>query len=156
MNDDLGLREGFSMEEKPVSLENNKKIARRLTELLDQGNEAQLMAILSADFVSHFAGLPQPLDRQHYIQANQAAREAFGDLRRTVEDLVAEGDRVALRITARGTHTGMFRGILATGKYTEISGIVIRRIAGEQIIEEWVVNDQLGLLQQLGLIPNAS
>ncbi len=135
-----------------MSIESNKEIARRLTRLLDHDDKQQIMEILSPDFVSHFAGLPQPLGREQYIQVNHMAKLAFNDLSRTVEDLVAEGDRVVLRITARGTHTGLFQGKPGTGKITKISGITIRRIVDGKIVEEWVVNDQLGLLQQLGII----
>ena len=134
-----------------MSIESNKEIARRLTRLLDHDDKEQIMEILSADFVSHFAGVPQPLNREQYIQVNHMAKLAFNDLSRSVEDLVAEGDQVAVRITARGTHTGLFQGIPGTGKITKISGIAIRRILNGKIVEEWVVNDQLGLLQQLGI-----
>jgi steroid delta-isomerase-like uncharacterized protein len=134
-----------------MSIENNKELARRLTQLLDRDDVEQIEQLLAPEFVSHFAGLSQPLNREQYIQVNQAARSAFSDLSRTVEDLIAEGDKVTLRITARGTHTGIFQGIAASGKKTEITGIAIRRIVDGKIVEEWVVNDQLGLMQQLGI-----
>lgn len=134
-----------------MSIDKNKEIARRLTRLLDQEDVEQLKELLSSDFVSHFAGLPQPLNRDQYIQVNHTARSAFSDLTRTVEDLIAEADKVTVRITARGTHTGVFQGIPATGKKTEITGIAIRRIEAGKIVEEWVINDQLGLMQQLGV-----
>lgn len=140
-----------------MSIETNKAIARRLTELLDHNDESELNAILSPDFISHFAGQPQPLNRLMYLQVNRMAKAAFNDLHRTVEDLIAEGDKVVVRITARGTHTGPFQGFVPTGKLTKISGIAIRRIVDDKIVEEWVVNDQLGLLQQLGIVkPPAS
>ena len=135
-----------------MSSETNKALARRLTEALDEGNADELRELLSPDFVSHFGGLPQPLNREQYIQVNTMARAAFADLKRTVVDLIAEGDKVAVRITARGTHTGTFQGIAATGKRTEITGIAIRQIAEGKIVAEWVINDQLGLQQQLGVI----
>ena len=135
-----------------MSIESNKAIARKLTELLDLGDENKLKDILSPDFISHFAGLPEPLDREQYIMVNHAAKTAFADLNRTVEDVIAESDKVTVRITARGTHTGVFQGVVGTGKLTKISGIAIRRIAEGKITEEWVVNDQLGLLQQLGIV----
>jgi len=134
-----------------MSIETNKEIARQLTQLLDREDVEQLKELLAPDFVSHFAGLPQPLNRDQYILVNHTARSAFSDLSRTVEDVIAEGDKVTVRITARGTHTGMFQGIPATGKKTEITGIAIRRIVDGKIVEEWVVNDQLGLMQQLGV-----
>jgi steroid delta-isomerase-like uncharacterized protein len=134
-----------------MSIENNKELARRLTRLFDQDDAQQINQLLSPEFISHFTGLSQPLNRDQYIQVNHAARSAFSDLSRTVEELIAEGDMVAVRITARGTHTGFFQGVAATGKKTEISGIAIRRIVDGKIVEEWVVNDQLGLMQQLGI-----
>ncbi len=134
-----------------MSIDSNKEIARRLTRLLDHDDKEQIMEILAPGFVSHFAGLAQPLDREQYIQVNHMAKLAFNDLTRSVEDLVAEEDRVVLRITARGTHTGLFQGMPGTGTITKISGIAIRRILDGKIVEEWVVNDQLGLLQQMGI-----
>jgi steroid delta-isomerase-like uncharacterized protein len=134
-----------------MSIENNKAIARQLTYLLDQDDAEQLKEILSPDFVSHFAGLPQPLNREQYIQVNHMAKSAFSDLARTIDDVIAESDKVAVRITARGTHTGLFQGIAPTGKKTEITSIAIRRITDGKIVEEWVINDQLGLMQQLGI-----
>lgn len=134
-----------------MSVKNNKELARRLTQLLDLDEVEQIRQLLSPEFISHFAGLPQPLNREQYIQVNHAAKSAFSDLRRTVDDIIAEGDMVAVRITARGTHTGIFQGIAASGKKTEITGIAMRRIADGKIVEEWVVNDQLGLMQQLGI-----
>jgi steroid delta-isomerase-like uncharacterized protein len=134
-----------------MSIENNKALARQLTKLLDHDDKAKIMEILSPDFVSHFTGIPRPLDREQYLQVNHLAKIAFNDLTRSVEDLVAEDDRVVVRITARGTHTGMFQGIAGTGKLTKITGIAIRRILEEKIVEEWVITDQLGLLQQIGL-----
>jgi len=79
--------------------------------------------LLSSDFVSHFAGLPHPLNREHYIQVNRAAKNVFSDFKCTVEDLVAEADKATAGITAGGTHTGVFQGTAATGRHTEIKGI---------------------------------
>jgi predicted ester cyclase len=84
--------------------------------------------LLSPDFVFHYAGLLQPHNGEQYIQVNRAAKTAFSDLKRTVDDLIAEGDTVAVRITALGTHTGTFQGIAARGWQTEITGIAIRRM----------------------------
>ncbi len=134
--------------------ETSKALARQLTDALEEGNVDKLRELLAPDFVSHFGGLPQPLNREQYIQVNTMARAAFADLKRTVEELIVEGDKVAVRITARGTHTGTFQGITATGKQTEITGIAIRQIVQGKIVAEWVINDQLGLLRQLGVIPS--
>jgi predicted ester cyclase len=78
---------------------------------------------------------------------------AFPDARHTFEDFVAEGDKVALRFTFKGTHTGDFQGIPPTGKPVTISGSVVDRIVDGKIVEHWSLIDTMGLMQQLGVIP---
>ncbi len=78
---------------------------------------------------------------------------AFPDGQMTIEDLVAEGDRVVARTTFNGTHQGEMQGIPATGKAVSVSGITIFRLDNGKIAEGWLVNDNLGLMQQLGVIP---
>ena len=84
-----------------------------------------------------------------------AQRAAFADLRVTIEDLVAEGDKVVKRFTLRGTHTGAFEGLPPTGKQIMLDGITIVRLADGKIQEIWEAYDMLGVLQQLGVIPQA-
>ncbi len=79
---------------------------------------------------------------------------AFADLHVTVEDEIAEGDKVVTRYSARGTHKGEIMGIPPTGKQVAWTGIVITRIAGGKIIEAWANIDRLGVMQQLGAIPS--
>jgi steroid delta-isomerase-like uncharacterized protein len=136
-----------------MSTEANKALARQLTETLHGGNADQIAELLSPDFVSHFPGVPQPMNREQYIQFNTAVMRAFPDFKQTVEDIVAEGDTVALRMTGRGTHTGVFQGMPPTGKQFAITGMAIRRIADGKIVEEWANPDQLGLMQQIGALP---
>ena len=81
---------------------------------------------------------------------------AFPDLHFTVEDMIAEGDKVVARLTTQGTQTGPFLGIPPTGKHTSIGCIDINRMAGGKIVEHWLEMDTLGLLQQLGAIPVSS
>jgi predicted ester cyclase len=78
---------------------------------------------------------------------------AFPDLHFTIEDQIAEGDKVVNRVTARGTHLGDFRGIPPTGKQVTVAGITIDRIAGGKLVESWTSWDFLGILQQLGVVP---
>ena len=78
---------------------------------------------------------------------------ASPDLHITVEDQVAEGDKVVTRYTTRGTHQGPFMGIPPTGKHVTVTGIVITRFANCKEVEEWANADWLGLLQQLGVVP---
>jgi steroid delta-isomerase-like uncharacterized protein len=77
---------------------------------------------------------------------------ALPDMRYTVEDLIAEGDKVVVRFTFRATHRGEFLGVPATGKVVTVTGISISRLAGGKVVEEWAEEDHLGLLQQLGAI----
>src|SRR5205823_14624824 len=78
---------------------------------------------------------------------------AFPDVHFTVEDIIAEGDKVVTRLTVRGTQQGAFMGIPATGKQTTSTGIDINRIVDGKSVEHWLEMDTLGLLQQLGAVP---
>jgi predicted ester cyclase len=78
---------------------------------------------------------------------------AFPDGHAALEDLIAEGDKVVWRYTFRGTHQGEFMGVPATGKVVTYTGIIISRIAGGKFVEDWESFDALGLMQQLGAIP---
>src|SRR5215218_1495608 len=98
----------------------------------------------------------KPRGRGGLQAAKKAAaeyRQAFPDLRVSVEDLVAEGDRVAARLRFRGTHLGELDGIAPTGRRVDCSGIVISRIEEGKIAEDWANFDDLGMMRQLGLIP---
>lgn len=75
------------------------------------------------------------------------------DIQFTLVDLLAAEDKVVARFMARGTQTGMFQGIPATGRAAAVSGIAIYRLASGKIVEQWLEYDQLGMLQQLGVIP---
>jgi steroid delta-isomerase-like uncharacterized protein len=110
--------------------------------------------IYAPDYVGHDPSNPQ--DVRGLEAAKQAAadyRRAFPDLRVTVEDLIAEGDKVAARLRFRGTHLGEMDGIAPTGKRVECTGIVISRIEGGRIAEDWANFDDLGMMRQLGLAP---
>lgn len=93
------------------------------------------------------------LNFEQYKQHQGALFIAFPDLSFTVEDMIASEDKVAARWTARGTHKGTYMGIAPTGKSFKMSGIGIARFAQGKAIEGWGVQDTLGLMQQLGIIP---
>jgi steroid delta-isomerase-like uncharacterized protein len=105
------------------------------------------------DWVGHFPGMP-PLGLDGHRQYSEAMMVAFPDLDRKVDDLVAEGDRVAARWSATGTQTGPFMGMPPSGKVATSSGITIFRVADGRIVEEWSESDMLGLLQQVGALPS--
>ena len=79
-------------------------------------------------------------------------RTAFPDLHFTIEDQIAEGDMVVTRWTARGTHRGDFQGVLATGREIRLTGTDIDRMTNGKVVECWAHVDELGLMQQLGVI----
>lgn len=137
-----------------MSTEQNKAIVQQLFEAANQGVEAWAAAHaeFSPDLVAHFSGQP-PLNYEAHEQFGRMLFAAFPDIWYTVEELLAEGDKVVVRWTARGTHKGEFQGIPATSKSAAVQGISINRFAGSKIVEQWSQFDQLGMLQQLGIIP---
>ena len=136
-----------------MSTEENKTIVRKYREAHNQNNLAALYSRVAQDIVSHAAlpGLPPGL--QGGKLAHQAFLAPFPDLQTTTEDLIAEGDRVVERYTARGTHKGEFMGAPPTGKKFAIETLVIYRLAGGKIVEMWGLNDSQALMMQLGLMP---
>ncbi len=133
-----------------MSVEAHKAlIRRRIDEIWHAGNLAVADEIIAADYVSD----GQPIRRDGFKQFVTAIRSAFPDIRFTTEDIIAEGDRVTVRYTLRGTHQGAFVGIPATGKTIMLTGIDLFQFAHGQMIAEWLNYDQLGLLQQLGVLP---
>jgi len=138
-----------------MSTEDNKALVRRLyAEVMGKGNMAEADELLSTNYVEH---LPVPTPgREGLKQLVMMVLSAFPDIHPTVEDAVAEGDRVAVRIVARGTHQNAFMGIPPSGKAVEWREMHIYRVVGGKIVEHWGEIDQLGLLQQIGAIPSMS
>ena len=130
-----------------ISVDDNKALVRATFDALDKVLEAH-ESYYAKDWVGRFPGMP-PLDLDGHRQYSEVMMTAFPDLERNIEDLVAEGDKVVARWTAKGTNTGDFNGMPATGKYATSSGITIFRIADGRIVEEWSESDLLGLMQQL-------
>jgi len=133
----------------------NKDVLRRLyDEFVDRGNAQVLEEIVSPDFVSDAAAGVKGVEAVKAIVL--PVQEAFPDLHHTIHELVAEGDRVAVRWTMKGTHRGAFSGIPATGKPVAFSAISIYRFQDGKIAQLWAQVDRLGLLQQLGAVPQAA
>ncbi len=139
-----------------MTTEENKAISRRVGEEIFNGGDLDLADELYApDYVLHDPSLPEDLHGPEGLKRYVAmTRAAFPDARVTVEDQVAEGDKVVDRWTARGTHTGEFMGIPPTGRRIEVSGVTISRFAGGKIAEDWYQGDDLGMMRQLGVIPS--
>src|SRR6266852_106383 len=135
--------------------EQNKAIVRRLfEELWNKGNLSLADQLFSPNYTHHDASTPD-VGRGPESEKKRATlyRTAFPDLRLTIEDIVAEGETVMARWSCRGTHKGDLSGIAPTGKQINISGVSIARFANGKMAEGWVNWDALGLMQQLGAVP---
>ena len=131
----------------------NKALIHRYAEIWNTGNLEIADEIISPDFTGHFPGLMEFQGIQGFNERFMAMRTAFPDGRYTLEEMIAEGDTVVARWTIRGTHTGRFDTLEPTGKKVEWSAIVIYRIAEGKIVSMRGEVDNLGLMQQLGVIP---
>ena len=140
-----------------MSIEENKAIVRRLLEQgLVRGNQAIGEELLADDFVDHnpLPGLPP--NRDGFKQSFVVFGSAFPDFEYRIEDMIGEGDKVVARFTAMGTHKGEMAGIPPTGNRVSVTGIDIFRVTGGKIAEFWLSWDQLGMMQQIGVIPAPS
>jgi steroid delta-isomerase-like uncharacterized protein len=132
------------------SREANKTAARRFFETAENGNLDALDTIVSTDYVLHDPSMPEEVRGvEGAKEMIEAYRAGFG-LRVTVEHQITEGDYVATRYTARGTHNAEFMGVAPTGRDVTVSGICISRCHDGKIVEEWDLWDSLGALQQIG------
>ena len=138
-----------------MSTATNKAIVRRYyEEVYNRKNPGVIDELIADDYTAYLPGAGEPLrGRAGRKQANMLHLVAFPDLHLTIEDEIAEGDKVVQRLTMRGTHHGEFMGTPATGKQVRYTGIHISRIAGGKIVEQWAEFDALVILQQLGVMP---
>ena len=136
--------------------ETNKALSRRfLEEVFNKGKLNVLDEIIASDHVSTgpgtLPGLPTGPEGQKQLVTTY--RNAFPDVHFTVDEQIAEGDKVVTRWTGRGTHKSELLGIPATGKSSTVTGIAVDRIVNGKIAESWGIFDQFGMMQQLGVIP---
>ena len=140
-----------------MSLERNKaQVVRLFSEVLNKGNLAVAEEIISPTFVRRelttlFRDVTGPEGAQGMAEL---LRGAFPDIEATVEDMVAEDDRVAARVTLRGTHRGDFLGIAPTGRAIAVAAFNIYRFSEGKLVETWQLEDALGLMRQLGALPD--
>ena len=132
--------------------ENKAKVCRYFDELA-KGNADYAERYFAPGFVFH--GSMGTMNREQFLQLHRAFISAFPESEATIDDLIAESDKVVTRYTIRTTHQGDFQGIPPTGKKVTLTGIVISRFEGGQEIEAWEEMDMLGFMQQLGVIPEA-
>ena len=137
-----------------MSIEKNKEIAARMhEEVVNQKKLSALDDYVAADVVWHDPPPGLAPGMEGFKQFFPMLYAAFPDWHATIEDVIAEGDKVVHRISGHGTHKGEWMGIAATGKHVTTTGILIYRIDNGKIVEEWLQYDVLGVMQQLGAIP---
>jgi len=134
-----------------MSTENKALVERWFEEVWNRGRPEAIDEMLAADSVIHGLG-PTSHGPAEFKAFHSAYRDAFPDVAIEIEDMVAEGDRVAARWRGTGTHRGAGLGFRATGKPVQFRGMVFVRIAGGKLIEGWNVFDQLSMLQQLDAV----
>jgi steroid delta-isomerase-like uncharacterized protein len=140
--------------EQAVSAEDNKALVRRFVdEVQSAGNIDLIDEVCSPEFVNHSAPPGIPADCEGIKIVTAMFRGAFPDSYFTVEDMVAEGDKVVTRKTFHGTHEGEFMGIPPSGRAVSMGLIDIVRISDGKVVEHWSMGDSLGMMQQLGVIP---
>jgi predicted ester cyclase len=142
-------------ERREVSEEDaNRAVVRRWIETFNNPYTLQTeVDVLAPGYIAHAPWLPGPLDLEAWTQFTASFVEAFPDLRLTVEDILSGGNMVAARVAFRGTHRGEFQGIPPTGKEVAFSSIEIDRMVDGKVAEHWFEMDLLGLMRQLGAIP---
>lgn len=133
-----------------MSLEENKDIVRRYQEAYNTSNFEALADVLAADVLTPNIISGMPPGREGAIKVHQTTLLGMPDYYTTIEDLIAEGDKVVARVRMTGTHTGNFYGIEATGRRVNLTSIYIVRIANGKIVEHWGEEDGVAVLRQLG------
>ena len=137
-----------------MSTEANKAVIRRIyEEVWNKGNMATVDEVRAVDFVYHGPGGMEERGRAGLKEFVTKFRTAFPDACTTVENMVAEGDYVALRTSTTGTHRGDWTGIAPTGKRVTLTCNILSRFVGGKQVEVWEEFDRLSLLQQLGVAP---
>jgi steroid delta-isomerase-like uncharacterized protein len=139
-----------------LTMKDNLALARRFSDVMNRHDPDRADGLLDAGFVSHFAGMSEPVrGLTAWKQLAAGYFSAFPDLQESIEDVIADGDKVVTRVTVRGTHSGELMGIPPTGKRASWTAIAIFRVAGGLLAEEWVEQDTMGMLEQLGAVPGA-
>lgn len=136
-----------------MSTKENKALVRRVFEELNGQSLHIVDEVMVPDYVHHDPSLPPDMQqgRDNYRNGVAMFYSAFPDLTCTIEDQIAEGDKVVTRLSWRGTHRGDLMGIPATGKQVQFGMMAIHRIANGKVEEGWVSFDAMGMMQQLEL-----
>jgi steroid delta-isomerase-like uncharacterized protein len=132
------------------SAQTNAALVRESVEALNAGDIERLLAVVAPDIVIHYAEIPEPLQgRETWLLGFEMMKRAFPDLEAQVDDLVAAEDKVAIRLTLRGTHAGEFQGVPATGRKIRYVSHEFYRVTNGLVAEEWICSDMASLFRQL-------
>ena len=135
--------------------ETNKLVMRRFTEFINTASEKLAAELIAPGAIFHIPGRHEPMrGPAGYITIIKMMREGFPDIQWTLEEMVAEGDKVAARFTMQGTHQGAFFGVPPTGKTIVVQAMNFYRLSGGQLVDEHGQPDMLELLQQIGAVPS--
>jgi steroid delta-isomerase-like uncharacterized protein len=133
-----------------MSAEENKALVRRWFAELDRKNLDIIDELLPVDYVDHNPPLPDlPSGREGVRQSSLILLAAFPDAAHTIEDQIAEGDKVMTRLNVRATFFGECLGFPPTGKVVEVSGVAVHRVEGGRLVEHWAHMDMAGFMQQI-------
>ncbi|MHA7685694.1 ester cyclase [Cupriavidus sp. PET2-C1] len=137
-----------------MTAETNKLIMSRFVDFINTASEQLAAELISPEAAFHVPGRPEPVvGPAGYLEIIGMMRGGFPDIQWTLEELVAEGEKVAARFTMRGTHQGTFFGVPPTGKKIEVQATNFYRLSGGKFVEERGQPDLLSLLQQIGAVP---
>ena len=137
-----------------MSAEDNKAVIRRLIEeVYNQGNLDVVDELVAADIFNHAAVPEHQHGKDGFKHVMEWVREFSSDVHYDIDDIISEGDKVAVRMTQSGSHTGMVRGIPPTGKRFSVDYVHWFRVEDGKVAELWAVRDDLTRLEQLGLMP---
>ena len=140
-----------------MSADTNKLVMGRFTDFINTASEQLADELISPDAKFHVPGRSEPVrGPAGYLAILGMMREGFPDIQWTLEEMIAEGDKVAARFTMRGTHRGTFFGVPPTGKPIVVQAMNFYRLSGGQFVEERGQPDLLALLQQIGAVPPAT
>ena len=134
-----------------MAADENKALVKEVYALIDKGNLDKVKELMTEDYVLHYIGMPEPLDRSTTIQLIRDFYTAFPDYVHVIDAMIAAGDEVAVRLTFHATHQKEFEGIPATGNQVTYSGMHMIKVAEGKLQNMWVLEDSLGLMQQLGM-----
>jgi steroid delta-isomerase-like uncharacterized protein len=137
-----------------MTIEANKRVMKQFLVFINTASEALAKELISPDAIFHVPGRLEPLQGPcGYLAVIGMMRAGFPDIQWTLEETIAEGDKVAARFTMRGTHEGTFLGVPPTGKKIEVKAMNFYRLSEGQFVEEHGQPDLLGVLHQIGAMP---